>query len=255
MTQGIDERKFWNWVFSNGLVPGQVFGELGTDSLAACTLDKAEIMAKLAALVESLRGELPEGWDLVKGEAYALAIVWGDVYAPGGAKLSLTARHGATVEDIMATALAWQQAAGGLRALGWGVGSRSPKPPPKKAPAKKAPTKSPKKAETPATSSAKKAEGKKPPAQSGDAVYLIIEHIRKDVTNDKTSYRVFGPPRFRRYGVRVWPEVAAVLAQFGMDLDAMTPGEKMDAASLGLKGEVLFTEEGKASKITTILPV
>ena len=107
MTEAIDERKFWNWVFSRGLAPGQVFDELGAESLAACGLDKKAVMDKLAALAKSLRGELPESWGLVKGEAYALAIAWGDAYTPEGTKISLTARHGATVDDIMATALAW----------------------------------------------------------------------------------------------------------------------------------------------------
>jgi len=253
MTQEIDERKFWNWVFSNGLVPGQVFDELGAESLAECNLDKAEVMAKLTDLAKAQQAELPAGWGLVKNEGYALAIAWADVYTPEGVKVNLTARHGATVQDIMATALAWQQAAGGLRALGWKVGSNRCPSPKSTEPAERTEPS----AKPPAQPSAKPPA--KPPAQpptkpEGE-VYLVIEHLQKSVVNGKVSYRVFGPPRFRRYGVRVWPEVAEVLVQFGVDLEAMEPGAKKDAASLGLKGKVFFTGEGKASKITAILPI
>lgn len=89
--------KFCAYVAETGLSKKQVFGLL-----------------KPAASIEALALEPQEA---SHGEAQAIA--WADVYAPDGTRISLTARQGATADDVVATAIAWQKAWAMLQGLGW----------------------------------------------------------------------------------------------------------------------------------------
>lgn len=253
-----NERDFWAYVTSLGLLPEQVL-----DSLGVASLKDSPLIANKKALAEKVHSLAPVPMSVTPqgaNPAYPLAIAWANVYTPDDVKLNLTARHGATEDDLISIYQVWVGAWAKIKQMG---GRKSPGPSrPNRKAAKPAPATPAKKATTPQVPLAqveKKSEPVQPaspPGSDDKEVWLTIEHLQKNSNNGKISYRAFGPPKFRRYGVMVWPEVAEVMGQFGLSLEDMVLGEKFDAASLGLQGKVLFKSDKdgklKANKITEI---
>jgi len=123
------ERKFWGYVTDTlGLTPNDVFEALGVDSLRASTQTKEQIVEALKARVETKQEELRAGLEpkeALHGEAKAIS--WMDTFAPGGEMVNLTARQGATPDDIVANALALEAAWAKLQKLGWTAVPRVPR--------------------------------------------------------------------------------------------------------------------------------
>jgi len=115
------ERKFWGYVTDVlGLTPNDVFEALSVDSLRASTQTKEQIVEALKARVKAGQEELRlslKPKEALHSEAQTIA--WMDVFTADGAMVNLTARQGATPDDIVANALALEAAWAKLQKLGW----------------------------------------------------------------------------------------------------------------------------------------
>ena len=123
------EKKFWGYVTDTlGLTPNDVYEALGVDSLHASTQTKEQIVEALKARVETSQEELRlslKPKEAVHSEAQTIA--WMDVFTADGAMVNLTARQGATLDDIVANALALEAAWAKLQKLGWTAVPRVPR--------------------------------------------------------------------------------------------------------------------------------
>ncbi len=101
--------KFLQFVQDSGLDKKAVF------SLFSQAKTKEEMRARMAQIVDALNPQKAT-------HAEAKTVVFSDMYTPTGIKLAITARQGATSDDIIATAVAWDRAAQTLIECGWKVG-------------------------------------------------------------------------------------------------------------------------------------
>jgi len=127
---GDDEtvQAFWAWTVKRGLSEAQVYEALQVDDLAKYEHGKVDARYACDMLIEHIqRRELRASFELTDrehGEAAVIVFTKDDIYTPGGLCVSITARQGATAEDVAATCLALTGALEILGEFGWGTEGR-----------------------------------------------------------------------------------------------------------------------------------
>jgi hypothetical protein len=96
--------------------------------------------------------------------------------------------------------------------------------------------------------------GTRPPTGEllGDS--FDVTNLAMHWTDDHSQWflRVFGG-KYRKYGVRCWPEVAKDFGLYGLDLDALeVVGTQYDVSDFGFVVAFSRNDEGKVSKVTSI---
>jgi len=115
--------KFWAWTVENGLSAPDVTKALGVADIANYEGEKVDALHACQALIKAAEQRAIVGnlatTDREHGEAAVIAFTKTAVYTPSGVEVSITARQGATAQDVAATALALVGGIETLTELGW----------------------------------------------------------------------------------------------------------------------------------------
>lgn len=267
MTHWIEDdmthKKFWAYVKSDlGLTEDEVHRALGVESIKNFTDDKTAAMTLLqnyaAGIVPRRVRDALSAQEIEHAEARVIAFC--DLYAPDGARISLTAREGARHDDLVATTLALIDAAKTLvNVFNFSVASQKPN---NKQPAAKKPP-------IPARPAPPLPPGNGPPSSAqtgalpagnsngGGTETFLVDSVTAQVSPNGNRYYAVKGGRVKKHGATAWPEVAEP------QLEALTQynpsnleiGKPWDVTGFGIRavGEI---PPGKTypSKITAFAP-